>query len=178
MTDVFDKEKRSEVMSRIKSSGNKSTELKLIALFKECSITGWRRGSKITGRPDFIFPKRKIAVFTDGCFWHGHECQKRMPSTNPDFWLKKTSRNISRDKEVSDALSVKGWKVVRIWECELRDKNIDLAKKKIKCLKKSAHGSFCIDFVNHFLLNFIRKPHKRKQMQCFKKRFCRFFLCR
>lgn len=169
MTDVFDKDKRSEVMSRIKGSGNKSTELKLIDLFKERGITGWRRGSKMVGKPDFVFPKRKIAVFTDGCFWHGHKCQKHMPATNSEFWVKKINRNIIRDKEVSGALEAAGWKVIRIWECELRNKNICLAKKKIKCLKKSVHGSFYIDFLKRFFLNFKSKLNKRNLPQCLKK---------
>lgn len=68
MADIFDKEKRSAIMRQIKSKGNKSTELRLIAVFKKNKITGWRRHYPVKGHPDFVFPKEKIAVFVDGCF--------------------------------------------------------------------------------------------------------------
>ena len=72
MADIFTHEKRSEIMSQVRSKGNKSTELKLISYFKQYGIKGWRRNYSVKGRPDFIFPDKKIAVFVDGCFWHGH----------------------------------------------------------------------------------------------------------
>ena len=75
MADVFDAEKRSDIMRQVKSKKNKSTELRLIEIFKENGITGWRRNYPVKGHPDFVFPKKKIAVFVDGCFWHGHDCR-------------------------------------------------------------------------------------------------------
>lgn len=107
-------------MKKVKSRDNKSTEMKLIAFFKEENITGWRRTYKIKGKPDFVFQKQKIAIFCDGCFWHGHDCRNTKPKQNKDYWDKKISRNKARDREVSEYLSKLGWYVVRIWECELK----------------------------------------------------------
>ena len=70
MPDVFTKAKRSEVMSRIRGTGNKDTELALIILFRLHRIKGWRRHQPVFGKPDFVFPAVKVAVFVDGCFWH------------------------------------------------------------------------------------------------------------
>jgi DNA mismatch endonuclease (patch repair protein) len=134
MTDIFDRQKRSLVMSRIRGSNNKSTELKLISVFAELGIKGWRRGSKMFGKPDFIFPKLKIAVFADGCFWHGHDCRNHSPKTHKKYWTPKIARNKQRDIEVSENLQSKGWRVIRIWECELRKKNRDLLLAKLRPL--------------------------------------------
>jgi DNA mismatch endonuclease (patch repair protein) len=134
MADVFSREKRSLVMSRIRGSKNKSTELALISIFKEYGIKDWRRKSTIFGKPDFVFPKSKIAVFVDGCFCHGHECQKGMPQTNKFFWVSKITRNKERDAEVSAYLSSKGWRVLRVWECEFKKKNRSLLLEKLKPL--------------------------------------------
>jgi DNA mismatch endonuclease (patch repair protein) len=123
MTDIFSEEKRSEIMSHIKSSHNKTTEEKLIFIFHEFGIKGWRRKYKVFGKPDFIFPKQRVAVFVDGCFWHGHDCRNTQPKQNSDFWQKKISRNKERDKEVTLHLEKLGWTVLRIWECELKKKN-------------------------------------------------------
>lgn len=123
MADVFDKEKRSEIMSVIRSKGNKSTELKLIEFFKKNSIIGWRRNYKVKGHPDFIFPRKKIAIFVDGCFWHGHDCRNTRPSDNSEYWQKKREHNIKHDKEVTALFESRGWTVIRIWECELKRKN-------------------------------------------------------
>lgn len=123
MSDIFDKLKRSEIMSHVKSKGNKSTELKLIEYFKELHIIGWRRHFKIFGNPDFVFPKKKIAVFVDGCFWHGHDCRNTKPKQNEAYWITKINRNKIRDKQVTDILESKSWKVLRIWECNLKKKH-------------------------------------------------------
>ncbi|MBI3793741.1 MAG: very short patch repair endonuclease [Nitrospinae bacterium] len=139
MTDVFSPQKRSRVMQAIRSAGNKSTELRLIRIFKEHSVKGWRRNIKITGSPDFVFKKYKIAVFSDGCFWHGHKCRKLWPQTNAEFWRNKISRNKKRDKLVNKELKAKGWRVVRFWECELGAKSvrpqIRLLQNMLSCAK-------------------------------------------
>lgn len=122
MTDIFDPEKRSQIMSHIKGSGNKTTEQRLIAIFKECGITGWRRNYHVFGKPDFVFHKQRVAVFVDGCFWHGHDCRNTRPKANEEFWSKKISRNMERDAEVTLHLEKLGWRVVRIWECKLARK--------------------------------------------------------
>jgi DNA mismatch endonuclease (patch repair protein) len=125
MSDIFDKEKRSSIMRSVKSSKNQSTELKLISIFKENNIKGWRRGVKLKGKPDFIFRDKKIAIFADGCFWHGHQCRNTKPRDNSDYWHAKIQKNMQRDIEVTNYLTQKGWKVIRIWECELAGKNKD-----------------------------------------------------
>lgn len=134
MEDVFDKVKRSSIMQQVRSKGNKSTELRIIEFFRENGITGWRRGYPVKGHPDFIFLDKKIAVFVDGCFWHGHDCRNTRPKVNAEFWLKKRERNITHDKEVTALFVVRGWAVVRIWECELKKKNADVLQNKIKML--------------------------------------------
>jgi DNA mismatch endonuclease, patch repair protein len=111
-------------MRAVKSRGNKSTELKLIEIFKNLGIRGWRRGYKLFGNPDFVFPKKRIAVFVDGCFWHGHSCRNTKPAANADYWNKKIERNINRDILVSQTLTEKGWKVVRIWECQIKKNSL------------------------------------------------------
>lgn len=120
MPDIFDKEKRSSVMRAVKPSQNKSTELKLISFFKEHKITGWRRHYPLYGFPDFTFPKKKIVVFADGCFWHGHDCRNTKPKENAEYWDKKRERNRRRDRDVTEKLTTKGWTVIRIWECEIK----------------------------------------------------------
>lgn len=116
MADVFTKAKRSAVMSLIRCSGNKDTELRLIGIFKAHGITGWRRGYPIVGKPDFVFPKIRLAVFVDGCFWHACPKHFRLPRSRREFWAQKISRNQDRDRLVNLTLRKSGWKVVRIWE--------------------------------------------------------------
>src|SRR5699024_6250961 len=94
MADVFTEQERSNIMKKVHSSGNKSTELKLIKLMRENGITGWRRNYKVKGHPDFVFLSKKIAIFVDGCFWHGHDCRNTKPSSHSDYWQKKRERNI------------------------------------------------------------------------------------
>jgi DNA mismatch endonuclease (patch repair protein) len=130
--DTFSKKKRSEIMSKVKSSGNRSTEIKMIDFFKKYGIKGWRRNSSITGKPDFIFPKAKIALFIDGCYWHGCPQHCRMPSSNQDYWKKKIARNIKRDKEVTKELRAKNWTVIRVWEHELKVKTKPPKIRKIE----------------------------------------------
>jgi DNA mismatch endonuclease (patch repair protein) len=116
-------------MRQVKSSRNKTTEIKLILFFKAQAINGWRRNYKLFGKPDFVFLKNKTAIFVDGCFWHGHNCRNTKPKDNKDYWTAKIKRNKKRDKEVSNYLINRGWKVIRLWECELI--NTDLLKKKL-----------------------------------------------
>jgi len=121
VADIYDKKNRSKIMSRVRSSGNKATEKRLIKIFRENEIKGWRRKWPLPGKPDFVFPKERIVVFVDGCFWHGCPTHGTIPKTNREFWEKKISRNSERDKEVNRQLSDKGWGVVRIWQHELKE---------------------------------------------------------
>jgi DNA mismatch endonuclease (patch repair protein) len=93
-----------------------------VLLRKACWATGMRYvlNAKLPGRPDFIFPRHKVAVFVDGCFWHGCAAHYQQPATRADFWLDKLVRNRSRVKVVNAALSEAGWHVVRVWEHTVR----------------------------------------------------------
>lgn len=115
MVDVFNQSKRSDVMSRIRSSGNRETELALIAVFRRSQVTGWRRHQVIEGRPDFVFKAAKVAVFADGCFWHGCPRCFRPPKSNQEYWGAKIARNRKRDRTVNRNLRKNGWTVIRIW---------------------------------------------------------------
>ena len=123
MPDVFTKAKRSEVMSRIRGRGNKDTELALAKLFRAHRITGWRRSQPVFGKPDFVFPKLKLAIFVDGCFWHGCPKHATKPQNNRAFWRRKFSANKARDQIVTRPLRHAGWRVLRMWEHELAKKN-------------------------------------------------------
>jgi DNA mismatch endonuclease, patch repair protein len=144
LTDVFDKAKRSDVMSRIRGRGNRSTEMKLLAAFKAAGVRGWRRHVRLTPRavpdeaelqikpyrlkvePDFIFRPQKLAVFVDGCFWHGCPLHATKPKANAEIWERKLVGNIRRDKRATKALEAAGWSVLRIWEHELTDMEVVL----------------------------------------------------
>ena len=132
MSDVFDKKKRSNVMSKVRSSGNKSTEIRLIKLFKSAGITGWRRNYPVKGKPDFVFLNCRLAVFVDGCFWHGHDCRNTRPNDNSEYWIRKRERNMKRDIEVTEKFNQRNWTVLRIWECELKKKSENETIIKIK----------------------------------------------
>lgn len=132
MADTFTPKERSEIMAKVKGFGNKSTELKLIKIFKEFGIKGWRRKYPLPGCPDFVFPKARLAIFVDGCFWHGCKEHCRLPATNREYWILKINNNIKRDKKISAHLAGKEWLVIRIWEHELKKDNY---LKKIKIIK-------------------------------------------
>ena len=123
MADFLTPRRRSALMSRIRSRGNAATELRFIRLLKNSGITGWRRNHKIFGKPDFVFPKLKLAIFVDGCFWHGCPRCYGAPKSNRAFWKNKVCRNRERDRLVARTLRWSGWQVIRIWEHELARKN-------------------------------------------------------
>lgn len=133
MADIVSKAKRSEMMSRIKSRGNKRTEMAMVKLLRANKITGWRRHYPIEGKPDFAFPKQKVAIFVDGCFWHC--CPKcfRMPKTNRKFWERKILANKRRDKTVATKLGESGWRVLRMWEHDLKRRPL-YALRRVKTL--------------------------------------------
>lgn len=117
------KECRSRTMAQVRSRGNRSTELRLIALMKAHAIKGWRRHLPLPGKPDFTFPTERLAVFVDGCFWHGCPTCYRAPADNRDYWCAKVKRNRKRDREVVRELEARGWRVLRIWEHALKPRN-------------------------------------------------------
>lgn len=120
MAKLFANLTRSELMSRIRGRGNKTTEVRLIAIFKQQGITGWRRHRRLPGRPDFVLPAFRLAIFVDGCFWHGCPAHFRKPTSNTIYWLRKIATNRTRDRRVSRILREKGWRVLRIWEHSLK----------------------------------------------------------
>jgi DNA mismatch endonuclease (patch repair protein) len=135
MADVFTKAKRSEVMSRIRERGNKDTELALAALFRRHGIKGWRRHQPVFGKPDFIFRSIRLALFVDGCFWHACPIHATKPRNNAAYWRKKLAANKARDHLVTRALRRAGWRVMRIWEHELkRDREVCLIRRLRKAL--------------------------------------------
>jgi len=123
MADVFGSAKRSDVMSRIRSSGNRSTELRMIAIFNFLRIKGWRRNYPVVGKPDFVFLQKRCAIFVDGCFWHGCPEHGSVPNTNSDYWSKKITRNRQRDRMINARFRKRNWRVIRIWEHELKRSN-------------------------------------------------------
>ena len=136
MADVFTVRKRSEIMGRVRSRRNRSTELALASAFRVAGITGWRRHLPIPGSPDFAFPSVKLAIFVDGCFWHGCPKHGTMPATNKDFWNNKIATNKRRDLKVTAILKSNGWRVVRIWEHDTR-RHVDRAVLRVeKALEK------------------------------------------
>ena len=121
-SDVFTPEKRSQVMARVRQRDT-APELTLRKLL-------WGRGYRyrlhakaLPGSPDLAFASRKTALFVHGCFWHGHDCPRgaRAPKANAAYWSAKIERNRVRDAAAEAALADRGWKVVTVWECELRD---------------------------------------------------------
>jgi DNA mismatch endonuclease (patch repair protein) len=119
-------------MSRVRSRGNLSTELRLVALFRQGGVVGWRRNYPLLGKPDFVFPKRRLVVFVDGCFWHGCPKHFSQPKTNRAFWKEKIVRNRARDLSVTRDLKKRGWYVLRIWHHELKKKNENRCLRRIE----------------------------------------------
>ncbi len=121
MADVHSPEVRSYNMSRIKGKNTKPEML----VRKFLHANGFRYGlhnKKLPGKPDLVLRKYKTAIFVHGCFWHGHDGCKYyvVPKTNTDWWLAKINRNKELDKQHSYELKSKGWKVIVIYECELK----------------------------------------------------------
>ena len=132
-------EQRSRCMAAIKGKDTKPEILVRKFLFSK-GLRYRLNNRKLPGSPDIVLKKYNTVIFVDGCFWHGHEGCKyfRLPKSNTPFWEAKITRNIERDKETTQALTALGWKVIRIWECELRNKsNREAALNKlfndIKC---------------------------------------------
>ena len=125
MADVHDKETRSYNMSRIKGKDTKPE----ILVRKFLHAQGFRyrlHVKNLPGKPDIVLPKYKIVIFVHGCFWHGHENCKYfvVPKTRSEWWLNKINGNIANDKKTLTSLQDLGWKVIEIWECQLKSATI------------------------------------------------------
>lgn len=128
-------------MAAIHSEGNKATELRLVAILRAYGITGWRRHRILPGRPDFVFDRERLAVFVDGCFWHGCRRHLRMPQSNREYWQRKIARNVARDRTSKLLLKKAGWRILRLWEHSLKAPNT-VARRLISRL--SAARNQCI----------------------------------
>ncbi|MEN5145031.1 very short patch repair endonuclease [Brevundimonas diminuta] len=121
MGDVFTPEKRSAVMRRVKGRDT-APEMKVRRLLRGAGI-GYRLGGcGLPGRPDVVMKGRRIALFVHGCFWHGHDCSRgaRQPRSNAEYWIAKIDRNRARDARVTAELEAAGWRVLTVWECEMK----------------------------------------------------------
>jgi DNA mismatch endonuclease (patch repair protein) len=112
--------------------GSNETELALIRVFRAQGITGWRRHQPVFGKPDFIFPKLRLAVFVDGCFWHGCPRHATKPKNNAVFWRRKLAANQARDRLVTRRLRGIGWRVLRLWEHDLARKRAARLVAKVR----------------------------------------------
>lgn len=115
--DRVSKATRSRIMASVRSKGNRSTEQLMARILRKAGLRGYRKHWKVLGKPDFAWPDRKIALFVDGCFWHGCPRCNRPSKSRVGFWRKKISDNRKRDLRVSRQLRRQGWKVLRVWEC-------------------------------------------------------------
>jgi len=133
--DTVSKQKRSEIMSYVKSKDSKIETLFRKELWK--SGFRYRKNSgKYFGKPDIVLPKYKTTIFVDSCFWHGCKKHCRIPATNKKYWLNKIERNKERDKEVNKFYKKTGWKIVRIWEHELLEVSDKCISKIVVFLKE------------------------------------------
>ena len=130
MTDIYSKNKRSQIMSKI--SGKETEPEVLVRKFLFRKGFRYRKNDKrYPGTPDIVLPKYKTVIFVHGCFWHGHNCRAgKLPETRKEFWQNKIDTNIARDKKNRQDLEKLGWKVLVIWQCELKNKKIRAEKLK------------------------------------------------
>jgi len=132
MTDIFSKTKRSEIMSKVRSKNTK-IELAVFRGLRAKKVYFQKHYRGIIGCPDVAFPRKKIAVFIDGDFWHGYQFAKNKKVLSKKFWLPKIEANIKRDRTNRSKLRRMGWKVLRIWEHEV-EKDLEKSVEKIVAL--------------------------------------------
>lgn len=121
-TDVFTPEKRSAVMRRVKGRDT-GPEMTVRRALRALGVGYRLGGAGLPGRPDVVMKGRRAVIFVHGCFWHGHDCARgaRRPKANADYWRAKIDRNRERDRAAQQALAVGGWRVLTLWECDLKD---------------------------------------------------------
>ena len=129
---IYSKNKRSNIMSRISGNNTKPEILVRKYLFSH-GFRYSKNKKELPGKPDIVLSKYHVIIFINGCFWHGHTCRAgRLPETNHAFWENKIHKNILRDKKNIQELDTRGWKVIVIWECEL--KNTTLQNNRLTLL--------------------------------------------
>ncbi|TSA26059.1 DNA mismatch endonuclease Vsr [bacterium] len=132
MTDIFTSNKRSDIMKKIGPKNSKQ-ELFIRKLIFSLGYRYRLHSNDLPGKPDLVFPKYKKVIFINGCFWHHHICNRgKLPETNKEFWKKKILGNVTRDKANYNKLKELGWKILVIWQCEIKTKNIEYLQQKIK----------------------------------------------
>ena len=125
MPDNHSKEVRSMNMSHIRSTNSKPEEIVRKYLFSK-GLRYRKNVRTLPGKPDIVLRKYKTIIFVNGCFWHKHDCGRFvMPSSNIEYWTKKINRNVERDKSNTEQLEAQGWRVLTIWECQLKKKSDD-----------------------------------------------------
>jgi len=125
-----------QLMARVRSKGNKTTEIVFASLLRKAQLRGWRRHQPMFGHLDFVWKTAKLVVFVDGCFWHGHRCGKNIsPKTNAEAWRNKITRNRKRDRNVTKQLRRRGWTVLRIWECQVAKNSKKWSSQIRHCIK-------------------------------------------
>lgn len=129
--DNHTKEVRSYNMSRIRSKNSKPEEVVRKYLFSK-GLRYRKNVKDLPGKPDIVLPKHKTVIFVNGCFWHKHDCGRFVwPKSNEEYWHAKIKRNIQRDADNYKLLTEAGWKVLVIWECELKKDNVERNLEKL-----------------------------------------------
>jgi DNA mismatch endonuclease (patch repair protein) len=130
MADVYNKSKRSEIMSRVRSRNTKPEDV-VARMLRMLRVRFRRHVTSLAGEPDFVVSSAKTAIFVHGCFWHNHSNCKRakLPTTNRAFWKKKINGNKRRDARIAKLLRKQGWQVITVWQCALR--NQDRVKNRL-----------------------------------------------
>lgn len=136
MADNLKPEDRKKTMQAVKGKGTK-LERRLFAMLAGMRVKGWRKNvGDIAGKPDVVFSHEKLAIFIDGCFWHGCPiCNRKLPETNREYWVRKINRNVELAKIHNQKLADEGWTVIRIWEHEVKDRE---AMQRIKSSVRQA----------------------------------------
>lgn len=142
MTDIYSKNKRSGIMSKISGKETKYEILVRKFLFRK-GFRYRKNDKRLPGRPDIVLPKYKTIIFIHGCFWHGHHCKAgKLPETNKEFWENKINSNIERDKKNQHKLEKLGWKIIIMWQCKLKNKI--MITKKLKEIEQKIQDEHTI----------------------------------
>lgn len=137
MTDRVSPAERSAIMRQVKRA-HTAPELRLRAALRELGVRGYRlHRPGLSGRPDLSFGRARIAVFVDGCFWHGCARCNRRSATRADYWAAKIARNRRRDRRNARALRAAGWRVFRVWECRVNRNPASCARRLLAAVESS-----------------------------------------
>ncbi len=143
MADIVCKEVRSKMMSGIRAKNTKPELIIRKGLFAK-GLRYRLHDKKLPGKPDLVFPKFRVVLFVNGCFWHGHACDLfKIPSTNSDFWKNKIGTNQANDEKNKELLLAAGWRVVTIWECAIKGKrrlDFNTLISSVEVLIRNNHG--------------------------------------